>query len=171
MNSTYIGCNKWQFYGKLISSFIFIPLFIFFFFFGPLNLLFKENTLTGIFLLFLWSLIAFFVILMLFQLLFWPKGVEINSEDKLLKIKFFLSATKTLSIKDIDRYVTTKISTRSTLYEGVLIYTSTNRKFIFSDANLSDYRPVRDFLTANEIQTEGHEKYDNLGYFGSYFKK
>ena len=107
---------------------------------------------------------------MALQLLIFPKGVEIDNDNKSLTIHYFLKSQNTLYASDILNYTTTKIVTRSTNYEGVLVNSKTGQKYLFDDFNINDFKPIKTFLDSCKISFIGHEKFNNISYFISFFK-
>ena len=164
----YISYNKNQVYGKIaliiIISFI-VGLFIFYH--PPFP---KDISWQFILLLLIWVIVLFALIFMALQLLIFPKGVEIDDDTESLTIHYFLKSQNTLYANDILNYTTTKIVTRSTNYEGVLVHSKTGQKYLFDDFNITDFKPIKIFLDSCKISFVGHEKFTNISYFISYFK-
>lgn len=107
---------------------------------------------------------------MLVQLIFLPSGVEISNDNKTLTVHYFFIKPNTIRSEDILDYSTTKIYTKSTEYEGVLVHTKKGRKYLFDDFNIADYRPIKDFLETCQISFAGHEKFGNVSYFIAFFR-
>src|ERR1700739_3505441 len=114
----YIGYNKYQRYGKIFFI-------VFYIFIGwVLILRLPPNAFpTDTFMILLVIFILLGSIFMLMQLIFLPSGVEINNDDKTLTVYYFLIKPNIIRAEDILDYSTTKICTKSTDYEGVLVHT------------------------------------------------
>ena len=165
----YISYNKYQVYGKVVLLVIFFSLIGLLFFFHP-SLPEFHFTFQVAFLMALWLSIFCFLVFMTFQLLFFPKAIEINDVDHTLTVHYFLLRPNIIYSTDISEYTTTKLATKSTNYEGVLVHIKSGRKYLFDDINLSDYKPVKSFLDNCKINFAGHEKFSNISYFISFFK-
>lgn len=165
----YISYNKYQVIAKTVILFlIFLLIGLFAYFHPPLPAF--QLTFPLLFLLILFIVLCYFIIIMFLQLLFFPKAIEINTTDKTLTVQYFLHPQNIISLTDILEYSTTRLDTKSTLYEGVLVLTKSGRKYLFSDMNLSDYKPVRLFLDNGHISFKGSETFRNTSYFISFFK-
>jgi len=165
----YISYNKYQVYGKVVMLTIFYSLIVLFVFLHPPLPVF-HLTFQAIFLIALWLLIFCFCVFMTLQLLFFPKAIEINNIDNTLTVHYFLLRPNIIYSTDISEYTTTKLVTKSTDYEGVLVHIKSGRKYLFNDISLSDYKPVKSFLDDCKISFAGHEKFSNISYFISFFK-
>ena len=166
-----IGFNKYQFYGKIIMLVIFLPLFGFFIYALP-HMNFDDAPIGGIiFLALTWMLLMLLIILSTLQLIFLPKGVEIDDEKKTLTLKFLF--TKSLSIKpaDLTDYFTIMISTKSSSYEGIMIRNLFGKEYILDDFNLANYKPIKIFLDDTKVEFSGHKKFSFVSYFFKYFSK
>ncbi len=102
---------------------------------------------------------------MIFQLFFFPKGIEINNADKTLITHYFLLRPNVIYLEDIIDYSTTKIITRSRDYEGVLINSKKGRKYLFTNYNISDYKPVKIFLDECRISFSGDQKFNSTSIY------
>ena len=122
------------------------------------------------FLFMLWLLLLYMLFFMTLQLLFFPKGVAIDNVNQTLTVHYFFMRPNIILATDISEYTTTKLITRSTNYEGVLIRLKTGRKYLLDDINLSDYKPVKVFLDDSKVNFTGHEKFNNFRYFTTFFK-
>jgi hypothetical protein len=108
---------------------------------------------------------------MTLQLLFFPKAVEINKANNSLTVHYFLLRPNIIYSADISEYKSTRLNTKSTNYSGILVRIKSGKKYLFGDINLSDYKPVKMFLDECKISFGGHEKFNNISYFASCFKK
>jgi hypothetical protein len=109
-------------------------------------------------------------VIMTLQLLFFPKAVDINHVDQTLTVHYFFLQPNIIYATEMSAYSTTKLNTRSTSYEGVVLHVKSGRKYLFDDMNLSDHKPVKSFLEDCKISFSGHEKFNNISYFVSFFK-
>ena len=107
---------------------------------------------------------------MFLQLLFFPKGVEINDSDKTITVHYFFMWQEIIESRDILSYTNTKLGTKSTIYEGVLVKLKNGKKYLFDDINITNYKPVKSFLEDCKIDFLGDEKFNNISYFKSFFK-
>lgn len=168
---TYIGCNKYQFYGKFFVIILFL---------SPLVLIptsphsSKNDTNNPAFLIILLSLICllllFMFILMILELLFLTNGIEIDFKKKNILMKYFLMKSETIELSNIIQYSETTISTKSSSYICYLIYTKNKRKYLLGDFNLQEYLPIKSFLDDNSTKFIGHEKTSMVTYFINYFR-
>lgn len=165
----FISDNKYQVYGKVMMLLIFFSLIGVFAFFHPALPQF-HFTFQVAFLLALLLLIFTFLVFMALQLLLFPKAIEINAVDNTLTIHYFLLRPNIIYSSDISEYTATRLATKSTNYEGVLVHIKSGRKYLFGDINLSDYKPVKSFLDDRKINFAGQEKFSNVSYFISFFK-
>jgi hypothetical protein len=132
---------------------------------------FKNAPIGGIiFLIIIWTFVMCFLGLMILQLLFFPKAVEINNVDQTLTVHYLFLSPNIIYMTDMSEYLTTRLITKSTNYEGILLHVKSGRKYLFDDINLSDYKPIKSFLDDCKINFAGHEKFNNFSYFISFFK-
>ncbi len=166
-----IGFNKYQFYGKIIILIIFLPLFGFFIYALP-HINFDDVPIGAIiFLALIWMLLMLLLILSTLQLIFLPKGVEIDDEKKTLTLKFLFTKSVTIKLADLKEYFTIMISTKSTNYEGILINNISGKEYILDNFNLADYKPIKIFLDDTKVEFSGHKKFSFVPYFFKYFSK
>lgn len=130
----------------------------------------KSIDWQSIYLFVIYLLLALALLLIVMQLLFFPNGVQIDNVTQSLTIHYFLKRAVTINVSDITYFTTTKIITRSSRYEGILVHTICNRQYLFTDFNLTDHTPVRAFLENKKITFAGHEKFKNISYFITFFK-
>lgn len=164
-----IGFNKYHIYGQIITIVIFLPLFGFFIYALP-HMKFDDAPIGGIiFLALIWMLSMLLLILSALQLIFLPKGVQIDDEKQTLILKFLFTKSVTVELADLTEYFTIIISTKSTSYEGILIKNKSGREYILDDFNLADYKPIKIFLDNRKIDFSGHKKFSFVSYFFRYF--
>ncbi len=166
----YISYNKYQVYSKSILLAIVLSIIILFVCRAPLSKLSFQFSWKVAFLIFLCLFLFRMMVVISLQLLFLQKGVNINVDDKLLEITYFLKKKDIVRMTDIKEFTTTKLMTKSTTYEGIMVYSNTGKKYLFDDISISDYKPVNKFLEDCNISFAGHEKFNNLNYFISFFK-
>ncbi len=164
----FISFNKYQFYGKFFVLVLISFAAGFFIYYHPPFP--KSFDWQLIFPFVICIILAVALILIVMQLLFFPHGVLIDSTNQSLTIHYFLKSANTVNASDIMYYTTTKIITRSSRYEGILVRTISGQKFLFTDFNLADYKPIRAFLVNSKITFSGHEKFKNIPYFINFFK-
>jgi hypothetical protein len=165
----YISYNKYQVYGKVVILFTIFSLFgLFVLFHPPLPEL--HFTFLTVFIISIAVIICSFLVLMIIQLLFFPKAIEINKLAKTLTVHYFILRPNLIYSTDMLEYTTTELVTKSTRYEGILVHTKGGRKYLFDDVNISDYRPIKTFLEDIKIPFSGHEIFSNVSYFVSFFK-
>jgi hypothetical protein len=116
----YIGYNKYQVFGKIIVLVIFISFMGLFIYFLP-HLHGFRFTFQTLFAIIIWLLIFWLFIIMTLHLLFFPKAVEINDVEKTLTVHYFFLQPNIIYITDMFEYSTTKLVTKSTSYEGILL--------------------------------------------------
>ncbi|MFZ1799563.1 MAG: hypothetical protein WAU24_06820 [Chitinophagaceae bacterium] len=164
----FISYNKNQFYRKFLAlTLIALAAAMFIFFHPPFP---KSIDWQSIYLFVIYLLLALALLLIVMQLLFFPNGVQIDNVTQSLTIHYFLKRAVTINVSDIKYFTTTKIITRSSRYEGILVHTIYNRQYLFTDFNLTDHTPVRAFLENKKITFAGHEKFKNISYFITFFK-
>jgi hypothetical protein len=165
----YISYNKYRVFGK--TAMVALCLL----FFGVIVLFFARLpefhfSFQMAVVIILAPLIFCLFVIMTLQLLFFPKAVDINNVDQTLTVHYFFLHPNIIYATDMSAYSTTKLNTRSTNYEGILLHVKSGRKYLFDDMSLSDYKPVKSFLEDYKINFAGHEKFNNFSYFVSFFK-
>ncbi len=166
----YISYNKYQLFGKIILLTIIVLLAALFAYYRP-PVNFNNAPIVGIILLIvIWVLLIYALTIMILQLLFFPKAVEINRIDHALTVHYLFQHPNIIHITDIAEYLTTRLITKSTNYEGILLHVKSGRKYLFTNGNLSNYNPVQSFLDDCKINFSGHEKFNNILYFVSFFR-
>lgn len=164
----YISYNKNQLYRKFLAlALIALAAGMFILFHPPLP---KSIDWQSIYFFVIYLLLALALLLILMQLFFFPNGVQVDYTTQSLTIYYFLKREVTIHLSDITYYTTTKIITRSSRYDGILVHAVDNRQYLFTDFNLTDYTPVRAFLENKKIVFTGHEKFKNISYFIAFFK-
>lgn len=166
---TEIIFNKNQLYGK-VAVLVSISLLLL----GAIYLLNHPNTkhyappsLAGpVFFIVFCVFIIFIVLIQLFNL---SIGVTIDNSSQELRIKFLTRKTRIILVNEIDSYSSTQISARSNYYDGILLYVR-GQKFLLSDFNLSDYKPILSFLEEEKIIFDGKEKFKFIAYYSQRFR-
>lgn len=165
-----IGFNKYQFYGKIIILTIVLSLIGLFIYYRP-PIKFDHAQIGGIiFLILVWTLVMFFLILMTLQIIFLPKGVKIDKQNKTLTLRFLFAKPLMVLPNDINEFCTITVKTKSTNYEGVLIKAKNEKEYILGDFNLEDFRPIKTFLEETGVSFAGHCKFSFVSYFIKYFR-
>lgn len=173
----HIGFNKYQVYGKIIVLILFwgfISLFLFFLPGIKFDLEFTSATIgkaTVIILIF--GLLFFLSCLMTLQLIFLPKGVDIDKEKKTITLDYFFSRAIVININEVTNYSSTLIKSGKygqNRFEGVLVNVNDRCKYLLSDFNLNHYSPVLNFLEESNVTFIGHEKISMILYFRDLFK-
>ncbi len=171
---TYIGCNKYQFYGKFFVIILFISIFGLFVYAANSGLTNSQPTKSEIiqtmFLIFLGLIFSFMLVMMILELLFITNGIEIDFKKKNILLKYFLIKSETIELSDIIQYSETTISTKSSSYECYLIHTKNKRKLLLGDFNLQECSTVKSFLDDNTIKFISHEKISMVSYFINNFR-
>jgi len=165
-----ITCNKNQFYAKIIIlTIIFTLIGVFVYYRPPIK--FDDAPIEGIiFLILVWTLVGFLLIIMTLQLIFLPKGVDIDQQNKTLTLKFLFAKPLTVLPKDLIDFSSIVVKTKSTSYDGVLIRTSNGKEFVLGDFNLQDFRPIKTFLEETNVTFTGHYKFSFISYFFKSFR-
>lgn len=167
-----IAFNKYQVYGKIAILSIFLLFFgLFIFLAPPLKSDVNPPVATFIFLIFFGFLFFCLAILMILQLLFLPKGVNINEENKFIILTFFAASSVKIELSDLSNYSSTLVKTKSTDYEGILLNLKNGKKYLLGDFNLRSYKPIKYFLEDCNVSYIGHEKFSFINYFIKYFNQ
>ena len=153
------GPNKYQFYLKILVVIGFLLLLV-----GTIyvikyptgTMLETKNLIAAVLFVFFMS---FLIVLVFIQLYFLPFRVIINNDAKSIEVCFPLHKSEMLCLDDIEQYSTTTIYTRSTNYEGLLLYVKNGPKLLISDFNLQDSKVVLDILEESQIPRIGMEKF------------
>lgn len=160
-----IGFNKYQVFGKIIL----IPFLGFFFsllIIALPNINFKNDSfLFVIFFTLIISLLFVMFIIMILELFFLPKGVSIDYQNKSLTLSYFFLKQNVINIAEIIDYNSTNISSKSTIYECLLINTDYNKTYLVGNFNLKDYIPIKNFLEESQVSFGGHKKISIVIYF------
>jgi hypothetical protein len=166
-----IRFNKYQVYGKITFLIIFLSVIgLFIIVVPPLRVDVNTPVVIFIFLILMGFLIFCFAILMTLQLLFLPKGVNIDEGNRLITLTFFVSRPFTITPDDVANFSSILVHTKSTNYEGILLYLKNGKKYLLGDFNLKDYKPIRSFLEDYNVFYVGYEKFNFITYFVKYFK-
>ena len=165
-----IGFNKYQFYGKIIILTIVLSLVVLLAYYRP-PIKFENAPIGGIiFLIAVWALLMFGLILMTLQLIFLPKGVEIDLQNKMLTLKFLLAKPLIVLSDDIHEFCSIAFNTKSTTYDGLLIRIQNGKEYILGDFNLASFNPIKTFLEETNVAFAGHYKFSFVSYFIKYFR-
>jgi len=116
------------------------------------------------------ALFLVFNVFILIQLLFLPVGVSIDNPSKKMEIKFLLLGSKTIQIADIEAYSSTIIYTKKKDLEGILLHLKAGKKFLLSNFNLKDYKPVEVFFKKSKVKYLGKEDFGFIAYYRQSFK-
>jgi hypothetical protein len=165
-----IGFNKYQVFGKIIVLIVIISfswLFIY-------SILTKhiQGTLSGfriIFFLIMGVFILYSAILIIFQLIFLPSGLFIDYGSRTLTLNYFFHKPFSMGLAEISEYSIVYISTKSTRYKTLLLYSSFGRSYILGEFNLEKIDPIQTFLEDNKVLYVGEEKFNFVKYFMNYF--
>jgi hypothetical protein len=165
-----IGFNKFQLFGKFIA----LPFVLFFFFIlvSHFNDMRYGNTsiaLQKTFLLIMSSFLFVMTVLVILELIYFPIGVLIDAQISSLTLSFLFLPQISLPVEEIDSYATTYIRTRGGGYAGIFINTCDGKKYLVSDFNLKDHKPVIEFLEGCKIPCTGEEKFRAVSYLIKYF--
>ena len=162
---TFISFNKWQLYGKIILQ-PFVLAAVFFFAYPIARFGFTDPKMF----LVLFFLIAavFFVFFNLAQLIYLPIKVSIEDSNA-LAISFLLRKPRIIVIDDIDSFNFTRISTKSTLYDGIIVNLKNGKKALFSNFNLKDYLPLRQYLENSKIPFLGKINFKPVSFYRNCF--
>ena len=165
-----ITFNKYQFYSKIIILTIILTLIGVFAYYRP-PIKFDDAPIAGIiFLILVWTLLVCLLTLMTLQLIFLPRSVHIDQQNKTLTLNFLFAKPLTVLPNDLADYSSIVVKTKSTDYEGVLIRTTKGKEFVLGDFNLQDFRPVKIFLEEANVAFTGHYKFSFISYFIKYFR-
>ena len=107
---------------------------------------------------------------MTLQLIFLPKSVDIDQQNKTLTLKFLFAKPLAFLPNDLTDFSSILVKTKSTSYEGVLIRTTSGKEFVLGDFNLQDFRPIKIFLEETNVTFTGHYKFSFVSYFIKYFR-
>jgi hypothetical protein len=165
-----ISFNKYQVYIKA-SFLIFILLLAGVFIYFNLTRHMRSNiefSQMG-FLFLVWTCILWWTILMIFQLIFLPKGLFIDDGNRTLTLSYFFHKPLLMRATEISEYSIVYISTKSTRYKSFLMYNSNGRAYLLSEFNLEKIDPIQAFLEDNKILFVGEEKFSFVKYFMNYF--
>jgi len=157
----FIPANKWQLYGKLVWQLISSG--VFFLFAYPL-IHFGFNNRVAFFILFAVLIFLPLAFINLVQLIYLPISLRIDDLNA-ITIAFPFRKARTISIKEIESFHATKISSRSTLYDGIIITLKSGKKILVSDFNLKNYLPVRQFLDHAPIQFLGEVTFSPISFY------
>ena len=166
----YISYNKYQAWGKIAVSILVFGIMVILIHFIPWAKLDFHFSFTMIFAIILWLLAILFFILMFLQLIFFPRGVEINSDARNLTVHYFMLRPRTIDAHTMLKYTNTKLYSRSTIYPGVLIYLKNGKKYLFDEISIRDYKPVKEFLDSRGVYFGGDEKFNNISYFMAFLR-
>ena len=165
MEEKNIGYNKLQVFGKIFVI-ILISLMIILISVSKIQ---KSETPPSLFIMlffpFLAALLLFMYLMIILELLFLAKEVVINYNNKRLTLNYFLNPSVEIEISEILEYATTKVATKSTTYDGIVIYLKNGKYYLLSDFNLAGYLPIKKFLETQEIKFMGHKKISMVLYF------
>ena len=97
-----VGFNKYITYGQIITLVVFLPLNGFFIYALP-HMKFDDAPIGGIiFFALIWMLLMLLLILSALQLIFLPKGVQIDDEKQTLILKFIFTKSVTVELADLN---------------------------------------------------------------------
>ncbi|MCI4442026.1 MAG: hypothetical protein JHC39_00830 [Lentimicrobium sp.] len=160
---TTITSNKYQLIGKTILQLIVLGV-VFLFISVPIRFGFSYNSKGIMPLVFSFFFIIFFIF-NFFQLFYTPIGVTIDENQKTISIEFLFRGSQIVQIDEIENYATTKVSTKSTLYEGILVKLKNKKSILLTDYNLKTFKPILTFLEQYNIQSIGHEIFKPIKYY------
>lgn len=166
-----IGFNKYQLFRKIAFLTVMIIFIAMFIFFHPV-LKSKPNSsdVPMIFLIIICLFLFFVSVLMTLQLLFIPKGVNIDHANNSIVLTFFGARSMTIYRNDLSNFSSTLVKTISTCCEGILLNLKDGEKYLLSDFNLKDYKPTKTFLEEGNVTWNENEKFSFIVYFINYFK-
>lgn len=158
-----ITSNKYQLIGKITLQLILIGAMILFIS-CPIRFGFTLDAKTILPLGFSFLFLLFFIF-NCFQIYYTPIGVIVDENQNTLSIEFLIRASQTIGIDEVENYATTKVSTKSTLYEGILIKLKNKKTLLLTDYNLNTYKPIFTLLEQRNIQSIGHEIFKPMIYY------
>lgn len=159
-----VKSNRFQIIGKIIS-------FVFFLFVLVIFIL-RFPTAKGmglmIFALIISSSLFFVETVFILQFLFLPVGIFIDKSTQQLTIRFLCNKPKHINLNAIESFNSTKILTKSTTYEGLIVHLTDKEIILLSNFNLKDFKPVMTYLEDSKIPFNGNEKFRALSYYRQY---
>jgi hypothetical protein len=158
-----ITSNKYQLIGKIILQLLLLGVIILFIY-CLLRDDFRLDSNGILPLVFLFLFLLFFIF-NFFQIFYTPIGVTIDENQNTLSIKFLIRSSQTIQINEVENYATTKVSTKSTLYEGILMRLKNKKLLLLTDYNLKTYKPILALLEKCNIQIIGHEIFKPIKYY------
>lgn len=156
-----IGSNRSQLYGKIILQPILLGIV---FLFGYPLVDFGFANAKVFFVLFPFLVFVLFVLFNLVQLIYLP--IKLYIEDSgTLTIQFLLRKPRMIMIDEVESFNFTQVSTRFTLYDGIIINLKKKKKILVSDFNVKNYLPVRQHLENSTIPFLGKINFKLISYY------
>lgn len=104
-------------------------------------------------------------LVLFFQLLFMPVGINIDNELRTFEIRYLFLKTKHIALKDIDCFSDTIIQTKFSTSTGIFITMVKGQKLLVCEQNFKTYSPMVVFLEENDIPNIGNEKFNFISYY------
>jgi hypothetical protein len=153
-----VSCNRYQWIGLVVFDLIFIGVFVFIMAAAFTN---HKGFDLGSKIVFpiLLGILGFSIAIFTNQLFFLPFNIKIYEFEKKLEIKYLLIGSRIILINEIESYSSNIVMTKSSRYDGVMIKLKNGCLIQCGNFNLSDHKPIIQFLKSNMITYSGKGYY------------